>query len=96
VRRELDLLAKSNDLTLTAAADFIYLVNTAFNGAWSVNVDGCFSGAITGKPRPWRVRPTSLFRASSELSDVELRAQDFRVALDAVQPEDLVFVDPPT
>ncbi|NYE18036.1 DNA adenine methylase [Microbacterium immunditiarum] len=80
---------------LESAARFLYLNATSWNHLWRENSK---TGAMNV---PWGDRQFKGFtedtyaglRATLSLADI--RTEDFRVALDRVQPGDFVYLDPP-
>lgn len=81
--------------SLESAARFLYLNATSWNHLWRENSR---TGAMNA---PWGDRSYTGFsddvydavRAALHVADVH--AEDFRVALDRVQPGDFVYLDPP-
>jgi DNA adenine methylase len=78
-------------------ARFIYLTNASFNGGWRVGPDGLVTSSPSTGRLPRIVDDAAIRRASSLLQGVEIACRDFRASLtdDRVQPNDLVFLDPP-
>jgi DNA adenine methylase len=79
------------------ASRMIFLNKTCYNGLWRVNGRGRFNVPI-GSYRPERVSlydQSNVLAASRTLQGVDLRVQDFRHTLAAVNPGDFVYVDPP-
>jgi DNA adenine methylase len=79
------------------AARMIFLNKTCYNGLYRVNNKGRFNVPI-GSYRPDRVSlydRDSLLAANRALQGVDLKAQDFRKTLAAVEEGDFVYVDPP-
>lgn len=76
------------------AARFLYLNQTAWNGLWRVNKWGRFNV-------PWGARPfrgmaeRELLSLSRVLDGVDIRLADFREVLQAPEPGDFVYLDPP-
>jgi DNA adenine methylase len=79
---------------LERAARVIYLNKTGFRGLWRVNRKGEFNAPYGAYDRPYYNRET-LVRAAETLTRAVLTAGDFEAALDAAQPGDWVFLDPP-
>lgn len=81
-----------------AAAQFIYLNKTCWNGLYRVNASGEFNVPF-GRPRPNAeiASRDNLIACGAELSKpgVTLSAADFAASLDAVERGDLVYLDPP-
>lgn len=76
------------------AAQFIYLNQTSFNGIYRVNLNGVYNVPFGNRAKPFldegAIRYASAFLASSTL-----RAGDFSEALNEINENDLVFIDPP-
>ncbi len=79
-----------------AAARFIYLNKTCWNGLFRVNASGEFNVPY-GRPKSDRVIDPDNLRACAALlaGDVELAQRDFEVAVASAGPGDLVYFDPP-
>jgi DNA adenine methylase len=77
------------------AARFLYLNATSWNHLWRENSK---TGAMN---TPWGNRAfkgfdeATLEALANTLSIADVREEDFRVALDRVQPGDFVYLDPP-
>ena len=80
---------------LEAAARFIYLNKTCFNGLYRVNQSGEFNVPIGEYKDPKICEPEKLLMASGALSHVELRVTDFAIALHDARPGDFIYLDPP-
>lgn len=78
-----------------AAAKFIYLNKTAFNGLYRVNRDGVFNVPY-GRPKTSNiVSEAELKNASAALELATLGSLDFEEALLGARPRDFVYLDPP-
>ncbi len=81
--------------TLESAARFLYLNGTSWNHLWRENSR---TGAMNA---PWGDRSFKGFTDETyetirlTLQSTDVRAEDFREALDRVQPGDFVYLDPP-
>lgn len=77
------------------AARFLYLNGTSWNHLWRENSK---TGAMNA---PWGDRPFKGFddhtleSLRNTLTNAEVRHEDFRVALNRVNPGDFVYLDPP-
>ena len=80
---------------LEEAALFVYLNRTCYNGLYRENADGGFNVPIGRYANPDWVHRDRIHRASEALADVEIRNGDFAYVLDAADPGDLVYFDPP-
>ncbi|MCZ6679258.1 MAG: Dam family site-specific DNA-(adenine-N6)-methyltransferase, partial [Candidatus Poribacteria bacterium] len=80
---------------LEAAARFIYLNKTCFNGLYRVNRFGEFNVPIGRYEDPKICQPEKLMPASCALTHAQLRATDFASALHDAQPGDFIYLDPP-
>lgn len=79
----------------TQAARFVYLNARSYNALWRSNKKGEMStpfGGEEGRPLP---RPERVFAASAPLRGAVLRCADFAESIDAAQPGDVVYADPP-
>lgn len=78
---------------LQAAARFIFLNRTAFNGIYRVNKSGQFNVPY-GRPEVIICEREKLLKASRALSSAEIFECDF-YSIDRYRSGDLVFLDPP-
>lgn len=87
--------AQSPTDPLESAARFLYLNATSWNHLWRENSR---TGAMNA---PWGDRSFKGFsdevydEVKGALQVADVRAEDFRVALDRVKPGDFVYLDPP-
>lgn len=87
--------AESHDTPIEQAARFLYLNGTSWNHLWRENSK---TGAMNV---PWGDRSFKGFDADTlaglrnTLAVAEIRHEDFRTALERVQPGDFVYLDPP-
>ncbi len=76
------------------AARFLYLNAFSYNGLYRVNKQGKYN-----VPYGHRINVSidydRILRVSEKLKNVELSVQDFLASKANIQPEDLVFLDPP-
>ena len=87
---------RPSDLSfLEAAARFIYLNKTCFNGLYRVNQLGAFNVPIGDFTDPKICDPERLSLSSHALAYAEMRASDFAIALRDTQPQDFIYLDPP-
>jgi DNA adenine methylase len=78
-----------------AAAQFIYLNKTAWNGLYRVNRSGQFNVPF-GLPKSSNiVALDALTAAAALLKRATINHGDFEQTLSTAEPNDLVFVDPP-
>jgi DNA adenine methylase len=77
------------------AVRLIYLNRTAFNGLYRVNRRGEFNVPFGCKPGTRLCDAGGINEASDLLAKAEVQRQDFRITLAEVEPEDIVYVDPP-
>lgn len=80
-----------------AAARFLYLNRTAFNGLYRVNGRGVFNVPY-GRPKSATLVDDDNLRACSALlgrAGVSLSVGDFEATLDGVRSGDFVYLDPP-
>lgn len=78
-----------------AAARFIYLNRTCFNGLHRVNSSGGFNVPWGKYERPQIVQGERILACSRALSGAELECCDFKTALKQAQSGDFVYADPP-
>lgn len=76
------------------AARFIYLNQTSFNGIYRVNLKGEYNVPYGFRSKDFLDRQ-SLLSVSTALQGAIIRHGDFDVVRENVQPNDLVFLDPP-
>ena len=77
------------------AALLLYLNRTCYNGLYRENADGGFNVPVGRYANPDWVQRDRLRRASDALADARIRNDDFGYVLDAAEPGDLVYFDPP-
>ncbi len=81
---------------IEAAARFIYLNKTCYNGLYRVNRQGSFNVPFGRYARPPRLYDREAVDAmSAALKRAELLTADYREALAEARPGDLVYLDPP-
>ena len=80
---------------LEEAALFVYLNRTCYNGLYRENADGGFNVPVGRYADPDWVKRDRIRRASEALEGVEVSNRDFEYVLDAADPGDLVYFDPP-
>ncbi|MFD1569401.1 DNA adenine methylase [Halorubrum laminariae] len=80
---------------LEEAALLLYLNRTCYNGLYRENADGGFNVPVGRYANPDWVQRDRIRAASRVLSDASLRNGDFAYVLDAAEPGDLVYFDPP-
>ncbi|HEY9222422.1 MAG TPA: Dam family site-specific DNA-(adenine-N6)-methyltransferase [Lutibacter sp.] len=76
------------------AARFIYLNQTSFNGIYRVNLKGEYNVPFGYRKKDFLDTET-LISASERLKNVRLSNQDFSERIDAINKNDLIFLDPP-
>jgi len=77
------------------AARILFLNRTCFKGMWRHNQEGKFNVGYGGQDRRWVIDLEDLRAVSYALRNVELRCCDFQDVLEACEPGDFVFADPP-
>jgi DNA adenine methylase len=80
---------------LEEAALLLYLNRTCYNGLYRENADGGFNVPVGRYANPDWVQRDRIRRASDVLADATVRNDDFAYVLDAADPGDLVYFDPP-
>ncbi|WP_281195305.1 DNA adenine methylase [Halorubrum sp. F4] len=80
---------------LEEAALLVYLNRTCYNGLYRENADGGFNVPIGRYADPDWVKRGRIRRASEVLENVEVYDRDFEYVLEAADPGDLVYFDPP-
>lgn len=80
---------------LEEAALLVYLNRTCYNGLYRENADGGFNVPIGRYADPDWVKRGRIRRASGVLENVEIYNRDFEYVLEAAEPGDLVYFDPP-
>ncbi|MBD2182403.1 DNA adenine methylase [Planktothrix sp. FACHB-1355] len=81
---------------LEAAARFIYLNKTCFNGLYRVNPKGEFNVPVGKYKNPKISNPDLLYTVSEALQGVEIAERSFEAVLDyAKTSNDFVYFDPP-
>ena len=79
---------------IEAAARFIYLNQTSFNGIYRVNTKGEYNVPYGNRTKDF-IEADKLRAASKMLQSAILQAEDFDCVRINVAPGDLVFLDPP-
>ena len=80
---------------MEAAARFIYLNRTCFNGLYRVNSKNKFNVPFGNYKNPSICDVQNMTLAAKALKDVELLSTDFIKALEDVSEGDFVYFDPP-
>lgn len=90
-------LRNCHNLTgVEAAARFIYLNRTCFNGLYRVNPKGEFNVPVGKYKNPKICNPDLLYTVSEALQSVEIAERSFEAVLDyAKDSNDFVYFDPP-
>jgi len=86
---------ESDEERLEEAALLLYLNRTCYNGLYRENGDGGFNVPIGRYADPDWVQADRIRAASEALTGMEIRGGDFSYVLDAADPGDLVYFDPP-
>ena len=86
--------SKTNS-TWEAAAKFIYLNRTSFNGIYRVNSKGIYNVPYGYRKNVDIVTEENLRLVHTALKDVNFYNQDFGSAMDKIKPKDFIFIDPP-
>ncbi|WP_135363687.1 DNA adenine methylase [Halosimplex halophilum] len=84
-----------DDDRLEEAALLLYLNRTCYNGLYRENADGGFNVPIGRYADPDWVQADRVRAAAAALDGAELRNGDFSYVLEAAEPGDLVYFDPP-
>lgn len=79
------------------AARFIYLNKTSFNALYRVNRKGYFNAAYGKRKKVKIVQADNLRKISQYLNnnDIKLHTGDFAEILENVEPDSLIYIDPP-
>ncbi len=80
---------------LEAAARFIYLNKTCYNGLYRVNRRGQFNVPMGSYKNPAILDAEELRRASCALRETEIAVADFREVVHHAKSGDLIYFDPP-
>jgi DNA adenine methylase len=86
------LRMRSDRHSFSVAARFLYLVGTSFNGLYRTNSKGEFNVPYG---RPFQYDPDVILAVADQMRRVNLLTRPWQATLDAAQPGDLVFCDPP-
>jgi DNA adenine methylase len=78
-----------------AAARFIYLNKTCFNGLYRENAKGQFNVPIGHYKNPCICDPNAIYATSKALQNATIACQDFAGTTKGATVGDLVFFDPP-
>ncbi|GGC46428.1 site-specific DNA-methyltransferase (adenine-specific) [Brevibacterium sediminis] len=77
------------------AARFIYLNHTSYNGIYRVNLRGEYNVPFGHKATDNRPKLAHLVAASKRLQRANLEVGDFSAAIERVEKDDFIFLDPP-
>lgn len=79
------------------AARFIYLNKTCFNALYRVNKQGYFNAAYGKRKKVNIIQADNLSKISQYLNnnDIKLHTGDFAEILENVEPDSLIYIDPP-
>jgi DNA adenine methylase len=96
-RRRYYLDARARPLLdpVAAAARFIFLNKTGYNGLYRVNASGGFNVPHGRYANPRILDRDALVAASKALAHAELQVLDFAAACGRAEPGDFVYLDPP-
>jgi len=86
---------RSEEERLEEAALLLYLNRTCYNGLYRENGDGGFNVPIGRYAEPDWVQADRIRAAAGALAGTEVRTGDFSYVLEAAEPGDLVYFDPP-
>jgi DNA adenine methylase len=89
-----EIREKSFDDPAKAAAKFIYLNQTSFNGIYRVNLKGEYNVPFGYRTKEF-LDEEALLRVSASLRRTSIFDGDFDDIRDNIQKKDLVFLDPP-
>lgn len=78
-----------------AAAWFIYMNRTCFNGLWRVNSKGMFNVPFGHLKNPTICNEDNLRSCAALFKKVRFRSDDFEDVITSAQADDIVFFDPP-
>ena len=91
-----DLRSDHNLKGLEAAARFIYLNKTCFNGLYRVNPKGHFNVPVGKYKNPKICNADLLYTVSAALQSIEIAERGFEAVLDYAKiSDDFVYFDPP-
>lgn len=96
--RELDRTPSYQRLSnIKKAARFIYLNKTCFNALYRVNKQGYFNAAYGKRKKVNIIQADNLRKISQYLNsnDIRFYSGDFASILDNVEPDSLMYIDPP-
>lgn len=91
---ELIKCGKSKD-SISAAALFIFLNRTCFNGLYRVNRKGLFNVPIGDYKKPLICDEDNLMAVSEALQNVEIVCEDYKKSKDFIDGNTFVYFDPP-
>lgn len=83
------------ETSIDSAALFVYLNRVGFNGLWRVNRAGKYNVPYGRHASPPTFDEVNLYAAARMFGRVDLRAAEFDASLLAVEPGDVVYLDPP-
>jgi DNA adenine methylase len=91
----LGIRAEQPTTSVQAAARFIYLNKTAFNGLYRVNSEGKFNVPFGKYFNPKILDADNILAVSDALQKDELSCIDFEEAVASASKSDLIYFDPP-
>jgi DNA adenine methylase len=80
---------------IEAAALFLYLNKTAYNGLYRVNSDGKFNVPFGRHKNPTITPEKIILNASKLLKNIEILNQDYNYIEEYAEKGDIVYLDPP-
>jgi DNA adenine methylase len=86
------LRMRKDKTSFSVAARFLYLVGVSFNGLYRTNSKGEFNVPYG---RPFQYDPDVILAVADQMRTVNLLTRPWQATLDAAQPGDLVYCDPP-
>lgn len=95
LRNEFNRCIQNKELTPNAAALFIFLNKTGFNGLYRINSKGNYNVSFGKKKNICMPDEKALSPVSKLLQDKQILCGDFESACRSAQPGDFVFFDSP-
>jgi DNA adenine methylase len=94
-RDRFNVLKAASDESVEAAAMFIFLNRTCFNGLYRVNSHGAYNVPQGSYKNPAICDKNNLRAVSSKLNGVEIMCADFKESRDFIDDKTFAYFDPP-
>ena len=94
-RKRFNQIRGKNEYAVERAALFLYLNKHGYNGLWRVNKKGEFNVPFGRYKNPRLPTDVEILNFSKMLQQVEIKNEDFEIAVRTAKKGDFVYFDPP-